>query len=235
MPSGTDWTDNELEAAAEVYLWMLQQEQQGKPFSKTEVNQSLRQNALSNRTKASIEYRMQNISAVLQDLGHPRIRGYVPAKNVGEGVKARIRNALEAKGFKPSSDYQPTADEGELRKRVSKLRKAKISVMPTGQVAPAFVETTAKSFVRDPLVKAWVLQNAEGRCEACGANAPFIGDDGEPYLEVHHVQPLASAGSDTIQNAIASCANCHRRCHHGNDRTSFTSALYQRIPRLQKQ
>jgi 5-methylcytosine-specific restriction enzyme A len=235
MAAGPDWTNQELEAAAEAYLWMLKQEQDDTPYSKAEVNQSLRAGVLSGRTKASIEYRMQNVSAVLEEIGQPRVEGYLPAANVGENVKARIRKALEAKGFKPSTDYDPTADEAELQKRVSKLRKKRIATTPAGQAKPATVATTSQAYVRDPLVKAWVLQNAKGKCEGCGNPAPFTGDDGEPFLESHHVRPLAEGGSDTINNSAALCPNCHRRCHLGADRKDFTKSLYAKIPRLVKE
>jgi len=147
-------------------------------------------------------------------------------------VKARIRRALEASGFKPSPDYELTADPVELEQRVARLLKRRMLVVPPGQAAPASAQTTGKSFMRDPAVKAWVLKNANGRCEACGAPAPFTGDDGEPFLEVHHVRQLGDGGSDRVSNAIAVCPNCHRRCHHGEDRGEFTEGLYRKLSRL---
>jgi len=130
------------------------------------------------------------------------------------------------------TDFEPTADLVELERRVSRLRKKKIHSVPPGQAAPASAPTSGKSFLRDPAVKAWVLQNANGRCEVCGAPAPFAGDDGEPFLEVHHVHQLADGGSDRVSNAAALCPNCHRRCHHGQDRDGFTEGLYRKLPRL---
>lgn len=59
-----------------------------------------------------------------------------------------------------------------------------------------------------------------------------MGQDGLPYLEVHHVMPLACHGSDTPSNAVALCPNCHRRCHYAIDRDQFKLALYENIPRL---
>jgi 5-methylcytosine-specific restriction endonuclease McrA len=126
----------------------------------------------------------------------------------------------------------PTADLTELQRRVASLRKKKILQMPKGQDAPPSVPTNGKGFLRDPMVKAWVLQEADGHCEACGNLAPFMEDDGEQYLEVHHVRSLASGGSDKPSNAIALCPNCHRRCHYGSDRKKFTKGLYQRMCRL---
>ncbi|WP_456386557.1 HNH endonuclease [Profundibacter sp.] len=57
---------------------------------------------------------------------------------------------------------------------------------------------------------------ANGICEGCGNNAPFISKkDGTPFLEVHHVKPLAEEGDDTVENTLALCPNCHRKSHFG--------------------
>ncbi|MEW7848402.1 HNH endonuclease [Massilia aurea] len=94
------------------------------------------------------------------------------------------------------------------------------------------LSTITTSYVRDPAVNAWVLQAANGRCEGCDALVPFMGGDGLPYLEVHHVMPLSSHDSDTTTNAAALCPNCHRRCHSSIDRDEFKLALCHKIPRL---
>jgi 5-methylcytosine-specific restriction protein A len=129
-------------------------------------------------------------------------------------------------------DFAPTADPGQLAERVSELRRRGITAPPAGQERPATVATTGQAYVRDPRVKAWVLENAHGRCEACGNPAPFNGEDGRPFLEGHHVWLLASGGSDRITNAVALCPNCHRRCHLAADREDFRESLYATIPRL---
>jgi hypothetical protein len=72
------------------------------------------------------------------------------------------------------------------------------------------------AFRRNPLVVLEVLERAAGICEKCKKTAPFLKDNnGNPYLEVHHIIPLAENGDDTVENAIALCANCHRHAHHG--------------------
>lgn len=71
-------------------------------------------------------------------------------------------------------------------------------------------------FERNPYVIAEVLYRANGYCELCGAQAPFLRkSDGTPYLEVHHKIPLAEGGNDTTENTVALCPNCHRRVHYG--------------------
>lgn len=71
-------------------------------------------------------------------------------------------------------------------------------------------------FVRNPDVVAEVLYQASGVCEGCNKPAPFERKaTGEPYLEVHHLKPLADGGEDIVENAIALCPNCHRHRHYG--------------------
>lgn len=69
-------------------------------------------------------------------------------------------------------------------------------------------------WIRNPYVKAYILERADGRCERCEQPAPFRLPNGKPYLEVHHVIPLEQSGPDTIENCIALCPNCHREVHY---------------------
>ncbi len=228
----TDWTDAELAAAVVAYLDMLRCELEGKPFVKAAVNDKLRAGPLSNRTKSSIEFRMQNISATLYDLRVPFIRGYLPAKNVGSGVKDRIKDVLRQHGIESFLAFVPTADPALLDAKVTALRKKKLHLEPAGCAEPQQVVGSTTSFVRDPDVKRWVLETAAGFCEGCASPAPFIGLNGFPYLEVHHVVPLGARGSDRITNAVALCPNCHRRCHFSIERDEFKLSLYEKIARL---
>lgn len=59
------------------------------------------------------------------------------------------------------------------------------------------------TFRRDSNVIAKVLERANGYCEGYENPAPFIrASDGTPYLEVHHIVPLAEGGEDTVENAV---------------------------------
>ena len=51
----------------------------------------------------------------------------------------------------------------------------------------------------------------------CSKEAPFYDKDSKPYLEEHHVNRLADGGSDTMDNVVALCPNCHRKIHVLND------------------
>ncbi len=202
------------------------------PYNKAAMNRELREGPLPNRSKGSIEFRMQNISAALYELKMPYIAGYLPAYKIGTAVKQKMIALLSMQGIESLEAYVPTPDPGILAERVSDLRQRQVAVLPKGSEKPATVTSTITTYVRDPAIKAWVLQAANGHCEGCATPAPFKGTDGLPYLEVHHVMPLSSHGSDTTANAVALCPNCHRRCHYSIDRDEFKLMLYERIPRL---
>lgn len=75
-----NWTRLECEFIVDDYLDMLEAELRQRPFSKAEHRRALK-TRLRNRTDGSIEYKHQNISAVMISAGHVYIRGYKPAWN----------------------------------------------------------------------------------------------------------------------------------------------------------
>lgn len=127
---------------------------------------------------------------------------------------------------------EPTSSEEELQDRVRQLLMHGPRPRPKGRKAPKKAKSTTTEYYRLPEVVAYVLQEANGRCESCFNQAPFLRSDGTPFLEVHHVKPLAKGGSDKAENAVALCPNCHRACHYAEDRADKTDALYEAVHRL---
>ena len=78
-------------------------------------------------------------------------------------------------------------------------------------------EVTTKQRQRNPYVAEYAKRRANGRCQLCGNPAPFADSNGKPYLESHHLVWLANGGTDTIDNTVALCPNCHRKMHVLND------------------
>lgn len=74
------WTQLECELITADYLNMLLKELRCEPFVKSHHREDLKP-YLNNRSDGSIEYKHQNISAILIDLGLPYIKGYKPAFN----------------------------------------------------------------------------------------------------------------------------------------------------------
>lgn len=89
---GQDWTGEELDLIVSDYFLMLNDEAAGISFNKAQHNRLLKSKI--DRSKGSIEFKHQNISAVLQQLGLPRIRGYLPAANYQKAIVAAIDRYL---------------------------------------------------------------------------------------------------------------------------------------------
>ena len=75
-----DWSDREVELIVADYFSMLLDELRGITIHKTFHRNALRP-LLNGRSDGSIEFKHQNISAVLVELGLPFIRGYKPRYN----------------------------------------------------------------------------------------------------------------------------------------------------------
>lgn len=96
----------------------------------------------------------------------------------------------------------------ELKKKVS--QESHISKFIKQQKITARI-------ARSPYVVELARRLADGICQLCKKNAPFISKDNKPFLEVHHNEWLSEGGSDIIENAIALCPNCHRKIHNLRD------------------
>jgi 5-methylcytosine-specific restriction protein A len=225
------WSDAELEASVDAYLKMLALEQLNQPFKKADENRILREGPLSKRSASSVEYRMQNISAVMEQLGHKRITGYVSAKNLGSGVSKRIREILATKGIEAlqkAEQWGISFTSFQLVEFTAPQKKEE----PVGVLNPNQTTITVVRLARAQSVKNWVLEYSQGICEGCSQTAPFISANGQPFLEVHHVKHLIDGGTDRLCNTVALCPNCHRRCHYSRDQKAFTAEIYKKVERL---
>lgn len=73
------WTDAENDLIVADYFAMLAEDVAGRPYNKAAHNRELQTQI--GRSRASLEYKHQNISAVLKGLGEAWIPGYKPAFN----------------------------------------------------------------------------------------------------------------------------------------------------------
>ena len=76
MPNGP-WTDEENDLIVADYFAMLAEDLAGRDYNKTERGRALLPR-LRNRPKGSVEFKRQNVSAVLKGLGEDWIEGYKP-------------------------------------------------------------------------------------------------------------------------------------------------------------
>jgi 5-methylcytosine-specific restriction endonuclease McrA len=123
---------------------------------------------------------------------------------------------------------------GSVAKKLLKLpgsskpkgrRTIRVHQKPKGKTNPVAGRVAALKYNRCPEVAEWVLGHTHGICEYCKKPAPFIGLNGLPFLETHHILFLAEGGPDIVENVVALCPNCHRECHS----SSGAAALARRL------
>jgi len=94
--ANTPWSDDELRQSVEVYVLLLRLQLRGSEGRSEPIAQALLSGPLALRNDAAIRYRMRNISAVVQELEGPVLKGFSPAESVGKQVRPRIRAMLLA-------------------------------------------------------------------------------------------------------------------------------------------
>lgn len=137
---GTNWQDDELDAIVGDYFAMLAADLAGRAYVKSKHSAALM--AKIGRTHRSVEFKHQNISAVLDELGMPWIPGYKPKLNYQNAIFDAIDRYLTrhpgilepaptrqlaatqpAEVFVPPPALRPRGDKipGRLRRLVAKF------------------------------------------------------------------------------------------------------------------
>lgn len=249
------WREDALSASVEAYLLMMANEEASRPYDRQEIYREL---ALRfDRSAKEFKRRLEEISYVLAAAGEGWILDLKGSSRVdkdeaavishlideqkaklgypvGAITKARIRafREMTAAETPPGTpwpfydDFALSVDGVEPRPGLPEQGP------PPGILQPREVTSTVVTWVRDEAVRAWVLLRAKGRCECCTREAPFLSENGVPFLEVHHLRRLANLGSDRHSNAVAVCPNCHRHLHHGQGADALVLSMYQRVGAL---
>ena len=135
----------------------------------------------------------------------------------------------------PGRDPEASRTLEDLRRRAIEASQTS-QADETDQPDDRPVETTTReviSYHRSTAVREYVLARADGHCEACDEEAPFVSSTGEPYLHAHHVDELSGGGDDAPENVIALCPNCHYRVHHGRDGEQFNRRLAEQLAEIE--
>ena len=119
MSRGADWTAAEVEATVADYFSMLTAELRGERVNKAEHRRALLQR-LDGRTEAAVEFKHQNISAVLAAMDHPHIQGYKRASNWQTLLAETVARRLPR--------------EAELARLVALAANAPVETSPTGDI-----------------------------------------------------------------------------------------------------
>ena len=158
---------------------------------------------------------------------NPRERDYYDEKSLlalviedtDEGAFARVVGEVSA------DDARRGPIRGHIQAQHDALNDLLDSV-PEGVETPERQPSVGTGFRRDPMVRAYVLKRAKGRCEYCG-EAGFLMANGQPYLEAHHILSLSANGPDKVSNVIALCPRHHREAHFGAEGEALNAKMQQ--------
>lgn len=179
--AGKAWSSGEIGVIVADYLEMLEAELAGGKFNKAERNRALQRKI--GRSKGSIEYKHQNISAVMERLKLPRILGYKPAKNfqgmLYEIVEDQLLNGELAEQLANQTNDANVPEEGLL-----------FHDPPQKQPGHEPIDRVEGRIIRffDPATR--------------DARARQLGEAGEKFLYTAEQNRLSSAGRDDLAEKV---------------------------------
>lgn len=164
----------------------------------------------------------------------------LPPKLVLKGAAAKagvIDSTVNKGGGWPTNDIlellgcviEPKGNTSLERKPASALSDSELRALAKAKGTKSPKVSTTETTVRERhwAIAEYVKRMAKGNCDLCTSPAPFKVDD-IPFLECHHILPLADGGPDEIENAVALCPNCHRKMHRVKNKADIKK-LKQRV------
>ncbi|HZZ79398.1 MAG TPA: DUF3883 domain-containing protein [Gemmataceae bacterium] len=186
---GRAWTRREVELVVNAYLHMLRMQFMGQRANKAEHNRQL-QAMLPARTKASIEYKHCNISAVLVELGVPPLIGYKPLFNYQQLLIPVVSEAIE----KDSRLDEAALRQVETPAEAPLLDSFEHFVVapPEGQRLPTY-DGVEHARDRPLIVRDYLQREARNRS---------LGTAGEELVMRYEAQRLHAAGARALADRI---------------------------------
>jgi Domain of unknown function (DUF3883) len=211
-----DWTDQENDLIVADYFAMLEDELFGRQYNKAERNREL-QRMLSRRGRGSIEFKHQNISAVLLGLGQPWIVGYKPASRFQNSL---IDAALRWLERRPDWLIGSSRYGSDLLKTASGMREEStlwIGPAPTFANQPPPIDPEFMAMIG----RKYDVAERDARNRA-------LGKAGEERLLAHERASLTSAGRSDLAKRVCWTA-IEEGDGAGYDIASFETTGEQRL------
>lgn len=161
-----------------------------------------------------------------------RIKGLL---NVGDLVFLATDGARVFFCLLGEEDKDRSADQTAVRTKIEKVfgqfdpKKLAEKARSAAKI-PRKRNVSTTAYERSPEVVAYTQKRSNYGCEinGCGYEG-FVKEDGARYIEVHHVQPLAEGGEDSIDNTVATCPNCHRKLHYSKDKVTLARFVRETV------
>lgn len=181
------WSDGEVRLIVEDYFSILRDELSGLPVNKAIHRRALLP-LLNDRSEGSIEFKHQNISAVLIMLGRPFIKGYLPRYNYQKILEFAVIEYLEK--------------DIELDHNFAKFTEKEVSVpiidflADEFIVAPPVIQTVEEQLVMTHItgVRVNYLQKEQ--------NNQRLGKSGEELALQYEKWKLTTAGKPNLADRV---------------------------------
>ena len=175
--STRDWSDQENDLVVADYFAMLAKELTGEAYSKAEHRRQLVPH-LQARSEGAVEFKHQNISAVLQAAGQTWAFGYKPAVNFQDSLEAAVARWLDGNDI--PYNYRP---QGSLQRGMADRPGIFIGPSPTLSNRPPPKELDR-------------LQRVARKFDAAGRDERNrdLGRAGEKLVLAHEKAVLAGVG-----------------------------------------
>lgn len=182
-----DWSEIEVDLIIADYFNMLAEELKGIRVNKTHHRRTL-QKLLNYRSDGSIEFKNQNISAVLVNLGQPFISGYKPRYNYQKILEEKVIAYLTGNKFWELSFKE--FSEREIKGKFEGLAFSKIMVDPPKSEG---VKEPIISYDRKP-IKVNYLEREQSNLS--------LGQAGEQLIVEYEKWKLRSSGKEALAEKV---------------------------------
>lgn len=140
------------------------------------------------------------------------LKGLRTVKQLSDFIKYEF-SPIFYKQLIPPLDGSHSMEELEEHARQMDYDSLRAAAVSRGELHPEQRLVQSSRYERDPYIAIYAKERAKGVCQLCHKEAPFRNSRNEPYLETHHILWLSQGGSDSVDNVVALCPNCHRKMH----------------------
>ena len=174
--AGKSWTNAENNAIVADYFAMLACDLAGKHYNKSEHNRDLQSQI--GRSKGAIEYKYQNISAVLQKVGETWILGYKPASNFQDSLVQVVLSHLER--------HRPLLEAMDAKYKLSESGIGNSLVLEPPPLLRSSIEPI-QNYELEGMARRFNAAERDARNRA-------LGKAGERFVFMHEIARLEQAG-----------------------------------------
>ena len=182
------WTNIEVELIVADYFDMLSKELTGRNYIKAEHRRKLLP-LLNNRSEGSIEFKHQNISAVLINLGQPYIKGYLPRFNYQKILEDKVIDYLI--GHQSIEEQFKQFADGDITQPVIKKEFDKLIVDPPSRTQLA--EEPPAAYTRSPIKTNYLEKEQRNR---------NLGMHGEELVLQYEKWQLTVSGKENLADQV---------------------------------